>query len=125
MSEPTEKKGDVTFLVTRKIPLVPVPAEKLEDAIRQLMAIEPVIGARMGKRNRLHVSYDASCVSIGDIEALLNDSGIARESGFAWYLKSAWYGFLDENAKSNARSTGGACCNRLPSGANSDAGKIR
>lgn len=111
-----------TFLVTRKIPLDQVPEGKLQDAIAHLVEKEPVIGARMGKRNRLHVSYDASCIGIRDIEALLHETGLAAESGFWRHLKFAWYAFLDENAKSNARSSG-ACCNRPPSG--SEAGKVR
>lgn len=121
------KTGKGPFDVTRKILLAPAAAEKLKDAAQQLMAVEPIIDARVDQRGRLRISYDASCVGIRDIEALLDKAGIARASGAWWWLKSVWYRFLDENAKSNARSEGGACCNRPPSvpGGSSDAGKVR
>ena len=45
----------------------------------------------------------------------LDKAGIACASGAWWRVKSAWYGFLDENAHANAHSQGGACCNRPPS----------
>lgn len=125
MNESEPGKGESAFVVTRKIPLNMVPEEKLREAISQIMVKEPVIGAKMDKRNYLHVTYDASFICIHDIEAWLDDLAITRKSDPWWHLKSAWYAFLDENAKSNATSTGGACCNRPPSGGNSDAGRIR
>lgn len=114
------------FDVTRKISLVPTAAEKLQDAVQQLTAIELIIDAHVDRHGQLRISYDASSVGIRDIEALLDKLDIARKSDIWWRLKSAWYRFLDENAKSNARSGGGACCNRPPSahGGGNDAGKV-
>ncbi|HUW28635.1 MAG TPA: hypothetical protein VMV97_08490 [Sulfuriferula sp.] len=122
-----DKPSKGSFAVTRKIPLAPAAAEKLQNAIQQLTAIETIIDAHVDRHGQLRISYDASSVGIRDIEALLDKAGIARTSGFWWRLKSAWYRFLDENAKSNARSGGGACCNRPPSmpGGSSDTRKVR
>lgn len=115
------------FDVTRKISLAPAPTEKLQDAVRRLTSIEPIIDTHVDRHGQLRISYDASRVGIRDIEAMLDKAGIACTSGFWWRLKSAWYRFLDENAKSNARSGGGACCNRPPSvsGGSSDTRKVR
>jgi len=124
MNEAAEKTNEGAFVVSRNIPLKAVEGSKLQDAISSLLSRNLVVGARLGERNRLHVSYDASCVGIRDIETWLDESNIDRDSGFGWRLKSVWYAFLDENAKSNARSSGGACCNRPPPGSG-DAGKVR
>jgi hypothetical protein len=122
-----KKQTNRAFDVSRKIPLAPVAAERVQDVVCQLRAIEPVIDAQVDQRGQLHISYDASCIGVDDIEALLDKSGIARAEGFWWKLKLGWYRFVDENTKSNAHSGGGACCNHPPSEyrGSSDAGKIR
>ncbi|MFH1816355.1 MAG: hypothetical protein ABIK08_00065 [Pseudomonadota bacterium] len=128
MSETREKgKADKgPFDVSRRIPLAPVAAEKLQDAVRQLTALDPILDACVDRHGRLRISYDTSSVGIRDIEALLDSAGIARARGAGWRMKSAWYRFLDENARANAHSQGGACCNRPPaaSGSSRDAGKM-
>lgn len=117
MSETREKgkedKGP--FVVARNIPLAPVSAEKLQDAVRQLAALDPILDAHIDRHGHLRISYAASHIDIRNIETLLDKTGIARASGSWWRLKSAWYQFLDENARVNALSQGGACCNRPPS----------
>jgi len=122
-----DKSSKGPFDVTRKISLAPTAAEKLQNAIQQLTFIESILDAHLDGHGQLRISYDASSVGIRDIEALLEKAGIACTSGFWWRLKSAWYRFLDENAKSNAISGGGACCNRSPSvpGGSSDTRKVR
>ncbi|MGE5319451.1 MAG: hypothetical protein ACM3KD_04670 [Hyphomicrobiaceae bacterium] len=120
-----EKPGGGAFDVTRNIPLAPIAAEKLQDAVRQLAALEPVLDAYVDRHGRLHVAYDTAYLDLGGIERLLDKAGVARAPGAWWRLKSAWYRFLDGNARANAHSQGGACCNRPPaaSGGNRDAGK--
>lgn len=128
MSE-TREKGKVDkgpFDVSRRIPLAPGAAEKLQDAVRLLTALDPILDAHIDRRGHLRVSYAASHIDIRDIEILLDKAGIARASASWWRLKSAWCRFLDGNARANARSQGGACCNRPPaaSGSGRDAGKM-
>lgn len=108
--------GKSAFSVSRSIPLKPFDEERLREAIRNLVARGLILGARKISGNRLHVTYDASRVGIRDVESWLIEAGIAIGQGFGWKLKSALYAFLDENAKSNAHSSGGACCNRPPPG---------
>ncbi len=121
-----EKPDKKPFDVSRKIPLAPVAAEKLQDAVRQLAALDPLLDVRVDRHGQLLVSYDASHVGIQDIEALLDKADLLRAPGAWWRLKSAWYRFLDQNAHANAHSHAGACCNRPPlaPGRNSDAGKM-
>jgi hypothetical protein len=122
-----KKQTSGSFDVSRKMPLAPADAERLQEAMAQLRAVEPVIDVQMDQRGQLHISYDASSVGMREIEAILDKSGIARAESLWWKLKSGWYRFVDENTKSNARSGGGACCNRPPAeyGASNDAGQIR
>lgn len=127
MSE-TRAKGKADkgpFAATRKIPLAPAAAETLQAAVRQLAAADSILDARIDRHGQLRIAYDTSSIGIRDIEAWLERAGIARAAGAGWRMKSAWYRFLDDNARANARSRGGACCNRPPSahGTRDDAGK--
>jgi hypothetical protein len=106
--------GKGPFDVDRTIPLLPAAANSLDEAIRKMSALEPVMAARIDRHGRLRIRYDASIVGIRDIERLLDESGVGRPSGTGWRFKSAWYRFLDGNARSNALSKGGACCSRPP-----------
>lgn len=117
-------KNDGPFVVCRNIPLLQFETETLQEVIGDLVAKDLIVGARTDSHNRLQVSYDTSCVGIRDVETWLKEAGIRIAQGFGWKLKSAWYAFLDENAKSNAKSSAGACCNRPPPGSG-DAGKVR
>ncbi len=101
------------FAVTRKIPIASGSSETVKDALHHLVEFEPVLGASRSSGNWLKVTYDASCIGIRDVERMLDEVGAARDEGVIWSIRSAWYAFLDGNAKSNARSSG-ACCNRPP-----------
>lgn len=114
MSEPHAKDSKGPFDVDRSIPLLPVAADILEEATRKVSALEPVVDAYADRRGQLQIRYDASSVGIRDIERLLDESGVGRLSNAWWRLKSAWYRFVDDNARSSAHSSGGACCNRPP-----------
>ena len=107
--------NDSSFVVSRNIPLKQFGEAKLLETVKSLVERDLIVGARMISGNRLHVSYDASCVGMRNIETWLTEAGIPVTTGFGWRIKSAVYAFLDENAKSNAKSSGGACCNRPPS----------
>jgi hypothetical protein len=114
MNESQAKMSKGPFDVDRTIPLRPVSADMLEEAVRHMNALESVIDAHIDRRGQLRIRYDASSVGIRDIERLLDESGVRRPSNAWWRFKSAWYGFLDGNARTSAHSSGGACCNRAP-----------
>jgi len=102
------------FELTRKIPLAQSAKEKWQTAARQLMTVEPVIDARVDQRGILRIRYDASAIGIHDIASLLDELGIPRNADLWWKLKLAWFAYVDENARANAHTSGGACCNRPP-----------
>ena len=101
------------FAVTRTIPVASAGPGQLEHAIERLECLESVAYAKAGTHG-LEVRYDASRFGFREIEHLLDAAGIARPSGLGWRLRAAWYAFVDENARSNARRGDGACCNRPP-----------
>jgi len=114
MSEAQAKMSKGPFDVDRTIPLRPVAADKFEEAVRKICALEPVVDAHIDRHGQLRIRYVASSVGIRDIERLLDESGVRRPSNAWWQFKSAWYRFLDDNARTNAHASGGACCNRAP-----------
>lgn len=102
--------------VKRSIDLLPALTEQLEAATAKLRSIEHISEVRIDDSNRLRVQYDASSVGFGDIECLLDEAGLPRVDNAWLRFKYACYRFFDSNARANALSKGGACCNRPPSG---------
>ena len=113
LEKPVKVRG--AFDVTRQISLLTCPHEKLQEAMRKLVSVQPVLDARVDRHDRISVSYDASSIGMHNIEILLDELGLQRKNDFWWKLKSAWFDYVDENAQANARANGGACCNRPPS----------
>ena len=102
------------FTVTRTIPIAATGSGQLERAIDRLEHVEAVAYAKAARTDRLQVRYDASCFGFTELERLLDEAGIGRPTTLWWRFRAAWYAFVDQNARSNARSGGGACCNRPP-----------
>ncbi len=100
--------------VKRSMALLHASPDQVESASATLRSLEPISEVCFEGNTRLRIRYDATCVGFGDIERLLGEAGIQRAEGAWWRFKSAWYRFLDNNARSNAISGGGACCNRPP-----------
>ena len=82
--------------------------------VSSLKRIEPIEYATAAGKNRLRIRYAASCVGFREIERLLDEAQVTRPSSLWWRLKSGWYAFLDQNARSNAMSGDGECCSRPP-----------
>lgn len=112
MSNIKRTKGP--FDASRRIAVASGSPEQLHQAIQRLRAMAPVIDVELDRQNRLHVVYDASRLGMREIESLLGNSGITPGNGFWMSLKQGWYRFLDDNARENARTGSGACCNRPP-----------
>ncbi len=108
-TNPGTAKGG-PFAVTRTVRTADVPPERLDRVARGIEGTEGILQASVGRRGRLRVRYDASCVGFWDVERMLDEAGVALSRGVGWRLKSAWYRFLDQNARANAVSKGGACC---------------
>lgn len=112
MSDIKRAKGP--FDVKRRIAVASGSPEQLHQAIQRLREKAPVIDVELDRKNRLRVSYDASRLGMREIESLLGNSGITLDNGYWSSLKQGWYRFLDDNARENARTGSGACCNRPP-----------
>lgn len=114
MEQLKPERDTTAFHVRRTIPLAKAPPEKLEQALLTLREIEWLIDVGVDDQH-LRVHYDASNVNFRDIERLLDEVGLQRPTSVWWRFRSALYRYLDTNARSNALSRGGACCNRPPS----------
>lgn len=121
MGSSKAERDTTAFQVRRTIPLANARPEKIEQAVQTLRAAEWLSDVHVEGR-RLRVAYDASAVNFRDIERLLDAAGMQRPASLWWRCQSAWYRFLDANARSNALSRGGACCSRPPSPWRGDSG---
>jgi len=61
-------------------------------------------------RTRLRITYDAAQIGFDVIEKILANAGYPPDVSWWSRIKSGWYRYLDENARINAKSKGGACC---------------
>ncbi len=98
------------FTVTRVARTINASDKQLTRVAQILEETEGLLEVRVGREGRLHIRYDASHIGFGDIERLLDNVDIALPRSAGWWLKSAWYRFLDQNAQTNATAKGGACC---------------
>ena len=109
------ERASTAFEVRRTIPLASATAGDMRNVLHQLGGLEGVKLTSFDEAARqLKISYDAARIGLAEIRDLLHEAGVREPSTLMWRLKAAWYGFLDSNAKTNARSSGGACCNRPP-----------
>jgi hypothetical protein len=57
----------------------------------------------------LHLSYDASQLSIDEIEEVIEKCGIRISRDWWTRIKKNWYQFTDSNSRSNASHRSGCC----------------
>ena len=112
MNNTDVSKPNDAFVVHRKIS---IPAIKGKDCIliiRELFSgINGIQKFRINvDKKNIHMTYDASQIGFGDIERLLREYGYPVSGSWWSRHKSGWYRYLDENARANAQSKGGACC---------------
>ncbi|MGO9444384.1 MAG: hypothetical protein ACLPXB_06340 [Thiobacillaceae bacterium] len=113
MQAPKPTSNTRTASVRRVICLANSQPENLARAVKTLETID-WIDTVCVHGTRINVRYDASGVNFGDIEELLGAAGLYPPARLSWRGRSAWYRFLDANARSHALSNGGACCSRPP-----------
>jgi len=75
-------------------------------ALEGMQKVEPGPG-----REKITITYNAAQLGFAEIEKNLVDIGYPSAVGWWSRFKSGWYRYLDENAQTNAKSKGGACCN--------------
>lgn len=92
---------------------VSLPAP-LTESDRIALQNWPGMGSVECRGRRLVVCYDAADVQWSELQSWLVDCTGLDTSGAWTRLKLAWYRFVDGNARANARSRGGHCCNKPP-----------
>ncbi|HHI94181.1 MAG TPA: heavy-metal-associated domain-containing protein [Gammaproteobacteria bacterium] len=103
---------DDAFIVHRSLRIQGVHHQDDVQAVQRCLAKQKGIkNSNVDvKRARLKITYNAAQIGFGVIEKVLTDAGYPPGTGWWSGLKSGWYRYLDENAQTNARSKGGACC---------------
>ena len=107
-------KVDTAYVASRTFSVPNIHSEHCEKILHEylddmtgMLDIE-VDSSRM----ILRVVYDSSQVGFDQIEKMLAAVGYPISDAYWSRMKAAMYRFKDENARSNAHSTTGACCNR-------------
>ncbi len=86
----------------------PADAGRAAEALRQVPGVIEVGMAPAA--GGLRVTYDAAVLDFEALMRALEQAGVPLRRRRFDRIKAAWYGYLDHNARSNAASTGGACC---------------
>jgi copper chaperone CopZ len=112
MSEKYQEKPNSAFVVHRSLPVPGVHdqgnVQTIHDCLGGLDGVQEVDVD--SARKRVRVVYDAAQVGFEAIEKVLIDAGYPLADNWWVRFKSGWYRYLDENARANAQSKGGACC---------------
>lgn len=112
MDRNTKPPETTAFLVTRGIPLSFTSQDQRDRVLTTLAQTDGVLGTRVDRNGRLRIHYDAARIGFGNIEHALTAAGLSLPKGTLWRLKSAWYRYVDANARSNAQAKAGACCSK-------------
>lgn len=100
------------YVVKRNISFVPLNGgQQLSDLLAALAARQGMIDVSADpRRSRLRIRYDVKQLLFDDVVQILSSHGLAISTDRWMRLKGNWYRMLDENARGNANSKGGACC---------------
>jgi len=97
-------------LVTRKLKLRLIEPPTLQQAVEeidQLYGLNSV--AFDDNKKMLRLAYDASRISIEDVEAILTKQGMTIDQGWWNRAKEEHYRFVDQNIKDNAAKEPWSC----------------
>lgn len=114
MSEVRDRKLSEAFTVTCAFRIsAPVTPEQAERIAHSLLEVDGIGEVRIQPgAPQVRVTYDASRIGFGQIEQMLADWGFPPAGQWWQRARRAWYGFLDENARDNARAGSGSCCSK-------------
>jgi len=102
------------FVLSRHLRLEGLENGNAESVVSAVDHMAGVNGVSINqKQGVLDLSYDASQLSIEQIEKVIKGTG--NDFGHDWWtrLKKSWYRFTDSNTRSNARHKPG-CCSKPP-----------
>lgn len=101
------------FVVTRSLAVASWNAAGLAAAEARLRALQGFRSLTVNpRRRRLRLRYDAAVLGYGEIEAVLREAGLSPGQGIWQRGRSAWYRYLDANARDNAARGPQGCCSR-------------
>lgn len=110
MEQPSQSPPNPAFLVRRTIRLTGALSAEQESVLRELdgvLAIEP-----KSDSCRIAVRYNTARTTYKVLLQALQSAGASVHKGVIQRLRTVWYGYVDDNARRNAESTGGACCSQ-------------
>lgn len=112
MSEKHQEKPNSAFVVHRSLPVPGVhdqsSTQVIHDCLGELEGVQEVDIDLA--RKKVRVVYDAGQIGFEAIEKVLIDAGYPLADNGWVRFKTGWYRYVDENARANAQSKGGACC---------------
>jgi hypothetical protein len=115
MNTPNKKesdKPDDAFVVHRSLRVKAAHDDNSMQMICDRLA--PLEGMQKTEidsgREKISITYNAAQLGFAEIEKTLVDAGYPSAVGWWSRFKAGWYRYLDENAQTNAKSKGGACC---------------
>ncbi len=115
MSEVHHKPGvHEAYLVKRHLKLGDLDTEKTEaiaQEIGQLLGVDTV--TLNSETRRLDIAYDASQLSIEQVEEIVRKHGSDLDHSWWTHFKEGWYSFTDQNVRDNAKHEPW-CCSKVP-----------
>ncbi len=109
-------KSQTAWEVCRKIKLPALSHAADAMAVeRALIGIPGVIKTEISlDRRRLLALYNTTLTDFSTITQILEDTGFPPAQGWWHRVKGHWYEYLDDTARSNAKSPAAPCCNKPP-----------
>lgn len=95
-------------LVSRSIRLSNLERDSTR-AVQALDTLPSVTSVTQGTGS-LRVLYDPSRIDYAAVQATLHTAGVELPAGRWARLKTAWFSYLDGNARANANAGTGSCC---------------
>jgi len=91
-------------------PLAGIKLECLVEALNRLMSVHHV----RVEGDRLFIAYNLLEINAVQIEAALEQAGVAVSSSWLERLKRSWIHYTEENELDNLATGEAACCNKPP-----------
>jgi len=107
-----EPKLNDAFIVRRSLRVPQMRDKAAVDIVQACLSeLDGMVTVNIKlNRARLKLSYDASKINFGNVLKKLEGAGYPMANDWWSGFKTSWYRYLDENAQTNAKSKGGACC---------------
>lgn len=103
--------------VVRRLRIEPGSDRNVTAAIREIDGLYGIDEVSVDDVTRvIHLAYDASRLSIDDIEEIIKRHSLDVSHDWWTHFKEGHYRFVDQNIRDNAAHVP-TCCNKIPPGA--------